>query len=229
MDKQDSHSTDSVSMSTENNYDGSSYHASERDCHFEKSNRSKYAVSDSFMHMSIRNGDDHNLNIPMQKSVFLRSYKNSKLKKKKASRIFSSKSMTLISSMLTVYFAYELLSVGVLLVHFGVPVVKADFSDNCPSDCNCKWANGKREADCTRGGFTTIPTNLDHEIQILRMTHNYVRKLDKNIFHSTGLVNLQRIFMNHCHVQVSSKLYYGHKSIKPCDLRITLDFYTFAL
>ena len=81
MDKQDSHSTDSVSMSTENNYDGSSYHASERDCHFEKSNRSKYAVSDSFMHMSIRNGDDHNLNIPMQKSVFLRSYKNSKLKK----------------------------------------------------------------------------------------------------------------------------------------------------
>jgi hypothetical protein len=36
----------------------------------------------------------------------------------------------------------------------------ADFSDNCPRDCNCKWANGKREADCTRAGFTTIPTNL---------------------------------------------------------------------
>jgi len=36
----------------------------------------------------------------------------------------------------------------------------ADFSDNCPRDCTCKWANGKREADCTRAGFTAIPTNL---------------------------------------------------------------------
>ena len=79
----------------------------------------------------------------------------------------------------------------------------ADFSDNCPRDCNCKWANGKREADCTRAGFTTIPTNLNHEIQILRMTYNYVRILGKNVYKSAGLLNLQRIFMNHCHVQVS--------------------------
>jgi len=83
-----------------------------------------------------------------------------------------------------------------------VPNATADFSDNCPRDCNCKWANGKREADCTRAGFTTIPTNLNHEIQILRMTHNYVRILGKNVYKSAGLLNLQRIFMNHCHVQV---------------------------
>jgi len=81
----------------------------------------------------------------------------------------------------------------------------ADFSDNCPRDCNCKWANGKREADCTRAGFTTIPTNLNHEIQILRMTYNYVRILGKNVYKSAGLLNLQRIFMNHCHVQVRNR------------------------
>jgi hypothetical protein len=78
----------------------------------------------------------------------------------------------------------------------------ADFLDHCPKDCNCKWANGKREADCTRAGFTAVPTHLDHEIQILRMTHNYVRVLGSEVFKTSGLLNLQRIFMNHCHVQV---------------------------
>ena len=167
------------------------------------------ASSDAFMHISIRNdGDDHNHSMQKTK-CFIYSFKKSKYKRKRISRIFSSKFMALASSMLTIYLAYEFASIGVFLLHFS-PGVGADFSDNCPSDCNCKWANGKREADCTRGGFTTIPTNLDHEIQILRMTHNYVRKLEKNIFHSTGLINLQRIFMNHCHVQVSfdsSKIY----------------------
>jgi hypothetical protein len=42
----------------------------------------------------------------------------------------------------------------------------------------------------------------NHEIQILRMTYNYVRILGKNVYKSAGLLNLQRIFMNHCHVQV---------------------------
>ena len=78
----------------------------------------------------------------------------------------------------------------------------ADFLDHCPKDCNCKWANGKREADCTRAGFTAVPTHLDAEIQILRMTHNYVRVLGNEVFKAAGLLNLQRIFMNHCHVQV---------------------------
>ena len=45
----------------------------------------------------------------------------------------------------------------------------ADFLDHCPKDCNCKWANGKREADCTRAGFTAVPTHLDHEIQVCNL------------------------------------------------------------
>ena len=130
--------------------------------------------------------------------------------------------MALASSMLTIYLAFEFASIGVFLLHFS-PGVAADFSDNCPSDCNCKWANGKREADCTQGGFTTIPTNLDHEIQILRMTHNYVRKLEKNIFHSTGLINLQRIFMNHCHVQV----YYCYNCIQTYQIFLRCRFVKF--
>ena len=75
-------------------------------------------------------------------------------------------------------------------------------SDHCPKDCHCKWAQGKREADCTRTGFTAVPTHLDHEIQILRMTHNYVRVLGDEVFKNAGLLNLQRIFMDNCHMQV---------------------------
>lgn len=93
------------------------------------------------------------------------------------------------------------------LIWFTMRGVRSDFSDTCPSTCNCKWANGKREADCTRAGFTTVPTNLDHEIQILRMTHNYVRIVEKAVFRSAGLLNLQRIFMNNCHVQVSASIF----------------------
>ena len=89
-------------------------------------------------------------------------------------------------------------------------VASADFSDNCPEDCDCKWANGKREADCTRAGFTAVPTHLDHEIQILRLTHNYVRILGKDVFRAAGLLNLQRIFMSHCHLQVRSLFFIPH-------------------
>ncbi len=43
---------------------------------------------------------------------------------------------------------------------------QADFSDQCPSQCSCKWANGKREADCTGAGFAAVPVHLHHEIQV---------------------------------------------------------------
>ena len=35
------------------------------------------------------------------------------------------------------------------------------------------------------------------------MSGNYVRKLGQEVFKNAGLLNLQRIFMNNCHVQVS--------------------------
>ncbi len=83
---------------------------------------------------------------------------------------------------------------------------QADFSDQCPKEyCTCKWANGKREADCTKGGLTGVPMQLHHEIQILRMTGNYVTRLSREVFKSAGLLNLQRIFMNGCSIQVSSR------------------------
>ena len=42
----------------------------------------------------------------------------------------------------------------------------ADFSDQCPRECTCKWANGKREADCTNAGFNGVPIYLHKDIQV---------------------------------------------------------------
>ena len=41
-------------------------------------------------------------------------------------------------------------------------------------------------------------------LQILRMSGNYVRRLGQEVFKNAGLLNLQRIFMNNCHVQVGT-------------------------
>ena len=53
-----------------------------------------------------------------------------------------------------------------------------------------------------------MPTHLDHEIQILRMTDNYIRVLGDEVFKSAGLLNLQRIFMDNCHMEVRYLQYF---------------------
>ena len=58
-----------------------------------------------------------------------------------------------------------------------------------------------------------MPTHLDHEIQILRMTHNYVRVLGDEVFKNAGLLNLQRIFMDNCHMQVRSIIIFLRKVV----------------
>ena len=41
------------------------------------------------------------------------------------------------------------------------------------------------------------------------MSGNYVRKLGQEVFKNAGLLNLQRIFMNNCHVQVRKINFFG--------------------
>jgi len=53
-----------------------------------------------------------------------------------------------------------------LLLLLSLAPSQADFSDQCPPSCDCKWANGKREADCSGAAFTAVPTHLHHEIQV---------------------------------------------------------------
>lgn len=69
-----------------------------------------------------------------------------------------------------------------------------DWTD-CPSACSCKWTSGKKSAFCTRADFTTIPTSLNSDMQVLDLSGNKIPYLNKEAFKSVGLLNLQRIFL----------------------------------
>lgn len=85
----------------------------------------------------------------------------------------------------------------VLLLLLTIALINAspDWTD-CQNPCHCIWSSGKKTAICKNGGFTTIPTNIDAEIQILDLTGNHIRFLSKDAFRHVGLINLQRIFMS---------------------------------
>ena len=81
----------------------------------------------------------------------------------------------------------------------------ADWSATCSSGCTCKWADGKKVAECPNAGLTTIPDNLSPEIQVLDLRGNRLGALVSRAFSSVGLVNLQRIFLRNCSLQSVDK------------------------
>ena len=46
--------------------------------------------------------------------------------------------------------------------------------------------------------FTTIPTKISSEIEVLIMDNNFIKKLDKDAFKSVGLTNLKKISLKKC-------------------------------
>ncbi|CAB4065075.1 unnamed protein product [Lepeophtheirus salmonis] len=76
-----------------------------------------------------------------------------------------------------------------------------DLARACVPGCHCKWSGGKRRADCSNGGFSSIPSGLSSEIQALIMDGNPISSLEKDAFKKRNLVNLQRISLNNCGIQ----------------------------
>ncbi|XP_055389879.1 leucine-rich repeat-containing protein 24-like [Condylostylus longicornis] len=76
-----------------------------------------------------------------------------------------------------------------------------DWSVNCPSNCTCKWANGKKSAICNSMEFTSIPTPLSTEIQVLDLSDNQIAYLSCEEFIKLELLNLQRIYLKKSNIQ----------------------------
>ena len=69
----------------------------------------------------------------------------------------------------------------------------------CPPACKCKWASGKRTADCEGAGLDSLPLFPRPDlIQVLVMDHNPLKTLPPKAFHLTGLINVQKVFMKNC-------------------------------
>jgi len=98
------------------------------------------------------------------------------------------------------------LVIGVLVANIGLPHARGDFLSACPSLCSCKWSSGKRVADCSYKSFTAIPSFQtsapDDGFQVLNMDGNYIKELGKDAFSSVGLVDLQKISIRNCQIQI---------------------------
>ena len=66
--------------------------------------------------------------------------------------------------------------------------------------CICKWSGGKRVADCSNSRLTTVPKTLDPETQYLILDGNPLVHLEKNVFKSSNLLNLQRLSLHRCNL-----------------------------
>ncbi|XP_042238359.1 leucine-rich repeat-containing protein 24-like, partial [Homarus americanus] len=71
---------------------------------------------------------------------------------------------------------------------------------DCPKVCECKWRDGKEVVSCRDAHFIDIPRGLDPSTQVLDLRHNNLRILPRDSFVYTGLVNLQKVWLNFCNL-----------------------------
>lgn len=89
----------------------------------------------------------------------------------------------------------------------------------CPTQCTCKWKNGKRYVECIDKDLKSIPDTLDGETQVLEFSGNDLQVLQKETFHKLGLLNLQKIFIPRCKIQkVDNHAFKGLTNLVELDL-----------
>ena len=105
-----------------------------------------------------------------------------------------------------------LVLVTVLLL-VAVGRAEADWTATCTAGCVCKWADGKKVAECINAGYTTVPEHLSPEIQVLDLKGNRLDVLVDHAFSSVGLINLQRIHLRNCSLRQVDKRAFADLSI----------------
>ncbi|XP_072939003.1 uncharacterized protein kek2 [Epargyreus clarus] len=89
----------------------------------------------------------------------------------------------------------------------------------CPSQCICKWKNGKRHVECTDKDLKAIPNSLDSETQVLDFAGNDMQVLQKETFHKLGLLDLQKIYLQRCRLQkIDNHAFRGLANLVELDL-----------
>lgn len=95
--------------------------------------------------------------------------------------------------------------------------------DKCANQCSCKWKSGKRTVECMDRSLTSIPDGIDPETQVLDMSNNELRLLQRNLFVNVQLTNLQRLYLRRCHIdQIDSQALAGLANLVELDLSYNL-------
>lgn len=101
--------------------------------------------------------------------------------------------------------------IGVVWVLLWVPIALnsasgLDWTTVCNQQlCQCRWVSGLKLADCTNSTHTKIPKNLSNELQVLDLSNNYIIDLNKDAFGAVGLINLHKLIIRSCSVELVDK------------------------
>lgn len=89
----------------------------------------------------------------------------------------------------------------------------------CPSQCICKWKNGKRYVECAEKDLKAIPNALDSETQVLDFAGNDLQVLHKETFQKLELLDLQKIYLQRCRLQkIDNQAFKGLSNLVELDL-----------
>lgn len=84
-------------------------------------------------------------------------------------------------------------------------ITAADFTENCPKQCKCVWASGNKQVDCSEGHFDSVPKNISTDIQTLNLSGNPIHEISKEAFADVGQVNLKKLILSNCRLEVIHK------------------------
>lgn len=82
----------------------------------------------------------------------------------------------------------------------------------CPAACDCRWRNGKEAVACVGANLSQVPAKLDAGTQLLDLSGNHLSTVPADAFRSAGLLNLQKVFLARCRIQVLDK--YAFRKLK---------------
>ncbi|XP_063870121.1 uncharacterized protein LOC135105661 isoform X2 [Scylla paramamosain] len=89
----------------------------------------------------------------------------------------------------------------------------------CPNVCECFWRDGMQTAACRGADFIDVPRGIEPTTQVLDLSHNNLKILPRDAFAYTGLVNLQKVMLNHCNLKFLEKgSFNGVENVKELDL-----------
>ncbi|XP_037773137.1 leucine-rich repeat-containing protein 4B-like [Penaeus monodon] len=78
--------------------------------------------------------------------------------------------------------------------------VATTVSTGCPKICECKWRDGREMVVCQKANFIDVPRGLESSTQVLDLRHNNLRILPRDSFAYSGLLNLQKLWLNFCNI-----------------------------
>ncbi|RWS04952.1 leucine-rich repeat-containing protein 24-like protein, partial [Dinothrombium tinctorium] len=66
----------------------------------------------------------------------------------------------------------------------------------CPQNRLYIWKDNKKTVECPNLHLTSIPANIENDVQVFNFSGNPLRALHDRVFYKSGLMNLQRIYLS---------------------------------